>query len=82
MWVWTSGVTSDLGWLLVLAVLLRGRDLLVGVPVNASLSRLLLMLVAVSRIVELIDDILLASTFSRASVHELLMLSVGPSRVV
>ena len=57
-------MTSDLGWLLVLAVLLRGRDLLVGVPVNASLSRLLLMLVAVSRIVELIDDILLACTFS------------------
>ena len=75
-------MTSDLGWLLVLAVLLRGRDLLVGVPVNASLSRLLLVLVAVSRIVELIDDILLACTFSRASVHELLMLSVGPSRVV
>ena len=75
-------MTSDFGWLLVLAVLLRGRDLLVGVPVNASLSRLLLVLVAVSRIVELIDDILLASTFCRASVHELLMLSVGPSRVV
>ena len=57
-------MTSDLGWLRILAVLLRGRDLLVGVPVNASLSRLLLMLVAVGRIVELIDDILLASTFS------------------